>query len=73
MILGTKTISIGSMDSYFHKEMISVKLIWGNVLLEGRPQIDTKNSNFVTFLEHLQYEISEYAFKDLVKETCCTY
>ena len=29
--------------------MISVKFLWGYVLLEGRLQIDTKNSNFEIF------------------------
>ena len=42
--------------------MISAKLLWGNVLLEGKLQIDAKNSNFEIF-ESTIYEISEYAFK----------
>ena len=41
--------------------MVSSKLLWGNVLMGGKLQIDARNSNFETF-ESALYEISEYAF-----------
>ena len=37
--------------------MISAKFLWGNVLLGGKQQIDTKNSNF-EFFESPLYMIS---------------
>ena len=33
----------------FHKEMISAKFLWGNVLFGGKLQIGAKNSNFKIF------------------------
>ena len=39
----------GSVSFYFHKEMISAKSTWGNVLLDGKPQIYTKSSTFENF------------------------
>ena len=33
----------------FHKEMISAKFLWGNVLLTGDLQVDAINSNFENF------------------------
>ena len=37
----------------FHKEMISAKFLWGNVLLGGKLQICAKNSNFEIFVSAL--------------------
>ena len=33
----------------FHKEMISAKFLWGNVVLMGELHIDVMNSNFDIF------------------------